>query len=80
MKTFHCSNLQSVVSEGAPFILIALVCLLASIPGKTKYFIDYHTEGSNDYNLKIWITGLYLPETAGVNLPDTLHEIKTFGK
>merc|ERR1719239_731445 len=47
---------SSVVSEGAPFILIALVCLLASIPG------------------------LYLPETAGVNLPDTLQEIKMFGK
>ena len=24
--------------------------------------------------------GLYLPETAGVNLPDTLQEIETFGK
>jgi len=47
---------SSVLSEKAPFILIALVCLLASIPG------------------------LYLPETAGVNLPDTLQEIETFGK
>ena len=28
--------LQSVLSERAPFILIALVCLLASIPGR-KY-------------------------------------------
>ena len=25
-------------------------------------------------------TGLYLPETAGVNLPDTLQEIRMFGK
>ena len=37
---------QSVVSEGAPFILIALVCFLGSIPGrKASYFIlDFKQE------------------------------------
>ena len=38
IKDFHSRNPQSVVSEGAPFLLIALVCLLASIPGR-KYMI-----------------------------------------
>ena len=32
--------LQSVLSEKAPFILIALVCLLASIPGR-KYLNSF---------------------------------------
>ena len=38
MKTFYSPKLQSVLSEGAPFILIALVCLLASIPGENEMF------------------------------------------
>ena len=29
---------------------------------------------------KCCCVGLYLPETAGVNLPDTLEDMKTFGK
>ena len=33
-RLLFSQTLQSVVSEGAPFLLIALVCLLASIPGK----------------------------------------------
>ena len=35
-RLLYSQTLQSVVSEGAPFLLIALVCLLASIPGKKK--------------------------------------------
>ena len=35
--------LQSVLSEKAPFILIALVCLLASIPGR-KYLNSYESQ------------------------------------
>ena len=35
--------LQSVLSEKAPFILIALVCLLASIPGR-KYLNIYESQ------------------------------------
>lgn len=35
-RLLYSQTLQSVVSEGAPFLLIALVCLLASIPGRKK--------------------------------------------
>jgi len=47
---------SSKLSEKAPWIIISLVAIIASIPG------------------------LFLPETAGVNLPDNLESMKTFGK
>ena len=76
---FYSQNLQSVISEGAPFLLIALVCLLASIPGKKKCSI-LRVKGGMVTSWWFGSSGLYLPETAGVNLADTLNEIKTFGK
>ena len=42
-KQFSLYLLQSVLSEKAPFILIALVCLLASIPGR-KYLNSYESQ------------------------------------
>jgi len=47
---------SSKLSEKAPWIIISLIAIIASIPG------------------------LFLPETAGVNLPDNLESMKTFGK
>ena len=47
LNSFLSFNLlQSVLSEKAPFILIALVCFLGSIPGrKASYFIlDFKQE------------------------------------
>ena len=32
------------------------------------------------FNILLMSTGLFLPETAGVNLPDNLESMKTFGK
>ena len=42
-EQFSLYLLQSVLSEKAPFILIALVCLLASIPGR-KYLNSYESQ------------------------------------
>ena len=53
-RLLYSQTLQSVVSEGAPFLLIALVCLLASIPGKKKCSKRL-TEGWIDYDLIIWV-------------------------
>ena len=32
------------------------------------------------FDILLMPTGLFLPETAGVNLPDNLESMKTFGK
>ena len=48
--------LQAVLSEKAPYLIIACLSILGSLPG------------------------LFLPETAGVKMPDTLEDIKQFGK
>jgi len=47
---------SAVLSEKAPYLIIACLSILGSLPG------------------------LFLPETAGVKMPDTLEDIKQFGK
>ena len=48
--------LQSVISEKAPFLIIALLCVIGAVPG------------------------LFLPETADLKMPDTLEDMKEFGR
>ena len=71
---------QSKLSEKAPWIIISLIAIIASVPGRHKILF-----GPTETKLKVSIffvltQGLFLPETAGVNLPDTLESMKTFGK
>jgi len=47
---------SAVLSDKAPFIIIAIITVIGAFPG------------------------LFLPETAGINLPDSLEEIEEFGK
>jgi len=47
---------SAVLSEKAPFLIIAFITVVGAFPG------------------------LYLPETADINLPDSLEEIEEFGK
>merc|ERR1712106_63855 len=47
---------SSVISAGAPFIILGLTGICAAVPS------------------------LFLPETAGVALPDTIHQMEHFGK
>ena len=48
--------LQSVISEKAPYLIIALLCVIGAVPG------------------------LFLPETADLKMPDTLEDIREFGR
>jgi len=48
--------LQSVISEKAPFLLIAGLCVVGAIPA------------------------LFLPETADMRMPDSLEDMKEFGR
>ena len=49
-------TLQSVISEKAPFLLIAGLCVVGAIPA------------------------LFLPETADMRMPDSLEDMKEFGR
>ena len=48
--------LQSVISEKAPFLLIAGLCVVGATPA------------------------LFLPETADLKMPDSLEDMKEFGR
>merc|ERR1719510_949721 len=47
---------SSVISEKAPFLIIAFLCVVGAVPG------------------------LFLPETADLKMPDSLEDIKEFGR